>query len=214
MIYGLRTSLSVGIVSGIIAPATVGTGLGLLAAYRGGWVDSLIMRTVDLLLGFPGDLVALILLAVLGQGVDKVILALVIVQWAFYARTVRGTALSEMNKEYLEAARRPALKPGRILWKHLMPNCLPPVIVIATVKVASAISAEATLSFLGLGVPITRPSLGLLISNGYKYLLSGSYWISLFPGLLLMITIFSINMVGDRLRELLNPRLQESRLAD
>ena len=136
-------------------------------------MDSLIMRTVDLLLGFPPILVALILLAVLGQGVDKVILALVIVQWAFYARTVRGTALSELNKEYLEAARCLALKPGRILWKHLMPNCLPPVIVIATVKVASAISAEATLSFLGLGVPITRPSLGLLISNGYKYLLSG-----------------------------------------
>jgi peptide/nickel transport system permease protein len=213
MIYGLRTSLTVGLASGAIA-AVVGTALGLLAAYRGGWLDSVIMRTVDLMLGFPAILVALILLAILGQGVEKVVLALVIVQWAFYARTVRGTALAELHKEYIEAARCLALGQRRILWRHLLPNCLPPVIVIATVKVASAIASEATLSFLGLGVPITRPSLGLLIANGYKYLLSGSYWISLFPGLLLMITIFSINVVGDRLREILNPRLQESRLVD
>jgi peptide/nickel transport system permease protein len=146
--------------------------------------------------------------------VYKVVLALVIVQWAFYARTVRGTALAERNKEYVEAARCLALGHRRILFRHLLPNCMPPIIVIAAVRVASAISAEATLSFLGLGVPITKPSLGLLIANGYKYLLSGSYWISFFPGLLLMVTIFSINMVGDRLREVLNPRLQEIKVSD
>ncbi len=213
MIYGLRTSLGVGLLSGVFA-IVVGTTLGLLAAYRGGWVDALIMRWVDLMLGFPAILVALILLAILGQGVDKVVLALVIVQWAFYARTVRGTALAERNKEYVEAARCLALGHRRILFRHLLPNCMPPIIVIAAVRVASAISAEATLSFLGLGVPITKPSLGLLIANGYKYLLSGSYWISFFPGLLLMVTIFSINMVGDRLREVLNPRLQEIKVTD
>lgn len=213
MIYGLRTSLSVGLLSGVFA-IVVGTVLGLLAAYRGGWVDALIMRLVDLMLGFPPILVALILLAILGQGVEKVVLALVIVQWAFYARTIRGTALSEKGKEYVEAARCLALGHRRILFKHLLPNCLPPIIVIAAVRVASAISAEATLSFLGLGVPITEPSLGLLIANGYKYLLSGSYWISFFPGLLLMLTIFSINIVGDRLREALNPRLQEIKVSD
>lgn len=213
MIYGLRTSLGVGLLSGAFA-IVVGTTLGLLAAYRGGWVDALIMRWVDLMLGFPAILVALILLAILGQGVDKVVLALVIVQWAFYARTVRGTALAERNKEYVEAARCLALGHRRILFRHLLPNCMPPIIVIAAVRVASAISAEATLSFLGLGVPITKPSLGLLIANGYKYLLSGSYWISFFPGLLLMVTIFSINMVGDRLREVLNPRLQEIKVSD
>ena len=213
MIYGLRTSLGVGLLSGAFA-IVVGTTLGLLAAYRGGWVDALIMRWVDLMLGFPAILVALILLAILGQGVDKVVLALVIVQWAFYARTVRGTALAERNKEYVEAARCLALGHRRILFRHLLPNCMPPIIVIAAVRVASAISAEATLSFLGLGVPITKPSLGLLIANGYKYLLSGSYWISFFPGFLLMVTIFSINIVGDRLREVLNPRLQEIKVSD
>ena len=213
MIYGLRTSLGVGVISSLFA-IVVGTSLGLLAAYLGGWVDAVIMRGVDLMLGFPPILVALILLAVLGQGVDKVILALVIVQWAFYARTVRGTALGERNKEYVEAARCLALSHKRILFRHLLPNCMPPIIVIGTVKIASAISAEATLSFLGLGVPITKPSLGLLIANGYKYLLSGSYWISLFPGFLLLITIFSINILGDRLREVLNPRLQEIKVTD
>jgi peptide/nickel transport system permease protein len=213
MIYGLRTSLGVGLLSGVFA-IVVGTTLGLLAAYRGGWVDAFIMRWVDLMLGFPAILVALILLAILGQGVDKVVLALVIVQWAFYARTVRGTALAERSKEYVEAARCLALGHRRILFRHLLPNCMPPIIVIAAVRVASAISAEATLSFLGLGVPITKPSLGLLIANGYKYLLSGSYWISFFPGFLLMVTIFSINIVGDRLREVLNPRLQEIKVSD
>lgn len=207
MLYGLRTSLFVGVLSGIIAIA-VGVALGLIAAYWGGFVDTAIMRVVDFMLGFPTILVALMLLAILGQGVDKVIFALVMVQWAYFARAVRGTALVERGKEYVEAAISLDLSHARIVFSHLLPNCLPPVIVIGTMQIASAISTEATLSFLGLGLPITEPSLGLLIANGFNYLLSGLYWISVFPGLLLLVVIFSINIVGDRLRDVLNPRLQ------
>jgi len=204
--YGLRISLGVGI-SATVAAAGIGLALGLIAAYAGGRVDALIMRLVDLQLSFPSILVALILLAVVGQGVDKIIIALIAVQWAYYARTVRSTALVERNKDYVEAARGLRLSPARILFRHILPNCLPPLIVVATVQVAHAISLEATLSFLGLGLPITEPSLGLLISNGFAYLLSGRYWISFYPGLALLITIMSINLVADQLRDVLNPRL-------
>jgi peptide/nickel transport system permease protein len=130
------------------------------------------------------------------------------VQWAYYARTVRGTALVERRKEYIEAAQCLALSPARIVFRHMLPNCMPPLIVVATVQVAHAIALEATLSFLGLGLPITEPSLGLLIANGYEYLLSGKYWISVFPGVALLITIVSVNLMGDQLRDVLNPRLQ------
>jgi peptide/nickel transport system permease protein len=207
MIYGLRTSLAVGVVSGVVALG-VGTTLGLAAAYFGGRVDTLIMRLVDLMLGFPTILVALMLLAVMGQGVGKVMFALVLVQWALFARAVRSAALVEKGKEYIEAASCLDLGRARILFGHLLPNCLPPLIVIATLQVANAISAEATLSFLGIGLPITEPSLGLLIANGYEVLMSGQYWISVYPGLLLVALVFSINIVGDRLREVLNPRLE------
>lgn len=207
IVYGLRISLVVGVGSMVIALA-IGTALGLLAAYRGGWVDAAIMRLVDLQLGFPAILVALILLAVLGQGLGKVVAALITVQWALYARTVRATALVERNKEYMEAVRCLALSPARIVLRHLLPNCMPTLIVVATIEVARAIALEATLSFLGLGLPITEPSLGLLIANGYKFLLSGKYWISFFPGLALLLTIVSINLVGDQLRDVLNPRLR------
>jgi peptide/nickel transport system permease protein len=138
-----------------------------------------------------------------------VVLALVLVQWAQFARAVRGSALAERNKEYIEAAASLGLSDTRIIFGHLLPNCLPPIIVIGTLQVASAISAEATLSFLGIGLPVTEPSLGLLIANGYQTLLSGQYWMSVYPGLLLLVTVFSINVVGDRLREVLNPRLAE-----
>ncbi|WP_029031026.1 ABC transporter permease [Salinarimonas rosea] len=205
MIYGLRTSLFVGVFSGALAIA-VGVSLGLVAAYAGGVVDAAIMRLVDFMLGFPTILVALMVLAILGQGVEKVVFALVLVQWAYFARAVRATALSERAKEYVEAARSLGLSHTRIVFGHLAPNCLPPIIVIATMQVASAISAEATLSFLGLGLPITEPSLGLLISNGFNVMLAGLYWISVFPGLLLLALIFAINVVGDRLRDVLNPR--------
>ena len=208
MIYGLRTSLVVGLSSGIFA-LIVGTTLGLSAAYFGGRIEALIMRLVDLMLGLPAILVALMLLAALGQGVWKVILALILVQWAFFARAVRSAALVEKGKEYVEAAVGLGLGSRRILFGHILPNCMPPIIIIGTLQVAHAITAEATLSFLGIGLPITQPSLGLLIANGYQMLISGQYWISVYPGLLLLALIFfSINIVGDRLREVLNPRLE------
>lgn len=207
MMYGLKMSLFVAI-SATSAALCVGVSLGIIAAYFGGRVDAVLMRIVDLQLSFPAILIALILLAVLGKGVDKVIFALMLVQWAYYARTVRGNAMVERRREYIEAAQCLALPRHRIIFRHLLPNCLGPLIVVATVQVAHAISLEATLSFLGVGVPITEPSLGLLISNGYKYILSGKYWVSIYPGLLLLLTIVSINLVGDHLRDLLNPRLK------
>ena len=207
ILYGLRISLGVGVMSAVIA-MLIGTSVGLMAAYFGGKVDTLIMRVVDIQLSFPAILVALILLAVLGHGTGKIIVALVTVQWAYYARTVRGTALVERRKEYIEAARCLALSHRHIVFRHLLPNCLPPLIVVVTVQVAHAIALEATLSFLGLGLPITEPSLGLLIANGFEYLMSGKYWISFFPGLALLVTIVSINLVGDHLRDVLNPRLR------
>jgi peptide/nickel transport system permease protein len=206
--YGLRISLIVGAASTVLA-LVIGLTLGLTAAYFGGRVEAFVMRVVDIQLSFPAILIALILIAVLGQGVGKVIAALVTVQWAYYARTVRSAALVEKRKEYMEAARCLALSPMRIVFRHLLPNCLPPMIVVATVQVAAAIALEATLSFLGLGLPITEPSLGLLIANGYQYLLSGKYWISFFPGVALLVTIVSINLVADQLRDVLNPRLQK-----
>jgi peptide/nickel transport system permease protein len=208
IMYGLRISLTVGAGSALIA-CMVGASLGLLAAYAGGRTDTVIMRLVDLQLSFPSILVALMILAFLGKGIMNVVIALVIVEWAYYARTVRGTALVERRREYIEAAQCLALPTHRILFRHLLPNCLPPLIVVATMQVARAIALEATLSFLGLGVPITEPSLGLLIANGYEYMLSGKYWISFYPGIALLVTIVSINLVGDQLRDVLNPRLKK-----
>lgn len=206
ILHGLRISLGVGILSTIVALA-LGFVIGLVSARAGGWIDALIMRVVELQLSFPSILVALILLAVAGQGVDKIIVALIVVQWAYYARTVRGAALVELKREYVDAAVCAGYGEVRILFRHVLPNVLPPLIVVATVQVAHAIALEATLSFLGLGLPITEPSLGLLIANGYTYLLAGQYWISVFPGLALLLTIVAINLVGDRLRDVLNPRL-------
>lgn len=207
MLYGLRISLVVGVVS-VVASLAIGAVAGMAAAYFGGKVDALIMRIVDIQLSFPAILVALILLAVLGNGMDKVIIALIAVQWAYFARSAHGAALVERNKEYIEAARCLGLGRSRMLLRHLLPNCMPPLIVIATINIARAITLEATLSFLGLGVPVTEPSLGMLISNGFDYLLSGVYWISLFPGVLLTLVIIAINLVGDQLRDVLNPRLK------
>lgn len=205
ILYGMRTSLLVGSVS-VVAAFFIGAAAGLIAAYFGGRVDALLMRAVDIQLSFPAILVALILLAILGKGVDKVIIALVVVQWAYFARAARGAALVERGREYVEAARCMSLGWGRVLFRHVLPNCMPPLIVIATIDLAHAIALEATLSFLGVGVPVTEPSLGMLISNGFEYLLSGLYWISFFPGIALAIAIIAINLVGDHLRDVLNPR--------
>lgn len=205
ILYGLRISIGVGVVSCTIA-LLIGLAAGLSAAYFGGRVDAIIMRIVDLHLAFPAILVALILLAVLGRGIDKIIIALIVVQWATFARTVRGAALTERRRDYIEAAQCLGLPPMRVLFGHLLPNCLPPMMVIYTVEIASAIALEATLSFLGVGLPITQPSLGLLISNGFGFILSGQYWISVYPGLALLVLIIAINLVGDHLRDVLNPR--------
>jgi peptide/nickel transport system permease protein len=207
ILYGLRLSLFVGAAATAIALA-VGTAVGIVAAYFGGKVDTLLMRLVDIQLSFPAILIALILLAILGKGVDKVVIALISVQWAYYARTIRGSALVERRREYIEAARCLALPQSRIIFRHLLPNAFPPLIVVATVQVAHAIALEATLSFLGVGVPITEPSLGLLIANGYGYMLSGKYWIAFYPGIALLMVIVAINLVGDQLRDVMNPRLK------
>lgn len=206
ILYGLRISLVVGVLSGAFA-LVVGVTVGLIAAWAGGKVETLIMRLVDFQLSFPVILAALVLLAALGRGVDKVIVALVAVQWTYYCRTVRASALVEKQKEYVQAASGLGLGGARILFRHLLPNCLPPVIVLATVQIANSIALEATLSFLGLGLPPTEPSLGLLIANGFDYMLSRQYWISFFPGAALLVTIVAINLVGDQLRDALNPRL-------
>ena len=203
--YGLRISLLVGVVSCAFA-VIIGTTVGLIAGYAGRRVDALLMRIVDIQLSFPSILVALVLLAILGKGVDKTILALVLVQWAYFARTVRGAALVEQGKDYVQAARCLGFDRWRILFVHLLPNCLPSVLVLAPVQVASAIALEATLSFLGLGMPVTEPSLGLLIANGFNFMMSGSYWISAFPGIALLAAIVGMNLVADRLRDLLDPR--------
>jgi peptide/nickel transport system permease protein len=207
ILYGIRTSVAVGVSSTLLALA-IGLTLGLVAAYVGGRVQTLIMRVADIQLSFPPILIALILLALTGPGVGKIIIALVAVQWAYYARTTRSAALVELGKEYIEAARGLRLSGARIMFRHLLPNCMAPLTVISAMQVASAISLEATLSFLGLGLPPTEPSLGLLISNGSQYLMSGKYWISVFPGIALLVLIVSINLVADQLRDVLNPRLQ------
>lgn len=206
ILYGLRISLSVGVLSGLAA-LVIGMTVGLIAAYAGGRTESILMRIVDLQLSIPAVLIALILLAVLGKGLEKIIMALIVAQWAYYARTVRSSALVERRKEYVEAAVCLGLSKPRIIFRHILPNCIAPLIVVGTVQTASAIALEATLSFLGVGLPQTEPSLGLLISNGFNYMLSGRYWIAFFPGIALLLTIVAINLVGDRLRDVLNPRL-------
>lgn len=205
MLYGLRISLGIGTLATLVA-LVLGVSLGLMAGYAGGRLDTLLMRAVDIQLSFPAILLALILIAVLQPGVSNVVIALVTVQWAYYARAVRSVALVERQKEYIEAARGLGLSNLRIVFKHLLPNCLPPLIVVAALQIANAIALEATLSYLGLGVPVTEPSLGLLIANGQQYLLAGEYWMSVYPGVLLLLTILSINLVADRLRDVLDPR--------
>lgn len=208
IIFGLRTSLIVAISSALIALG-IGIFVGLLAAFYGGKIDSFLMRIVDIQLSFPAILVALVLLALLGKGIDKVIIALAVVQWAIYARTVRAAATVERRKEYIEAASCLGLSNSRIIWKHLLPNSISPLIVLATLQTAHSISIEATLSFLGVGVPITEPSLGSLISNGFDFILSGAYWITFFPGIMLLATVAAINVLGDQIRAILNPRFTE-----
>lgn len=207
IIYGLGVSLQIGLAAGGVA-LTLGTILGILAAYVGGWMETLIMRIVDLQLSFPAILLALVLVALLGQGKAQLIGALVAAQYAYFARTAYGAATTERRKDYIEAALATPLSGPRVVLRHLLPNCMPPLIVVATVQIANSISLEATLSFLGLGLPVTEPSLGMLISNGFPYMMSGRYWISVYPGIALIVLIVAINLVGDQLRDQMNPRLR------
>ena len=207
ILYGLRISIQMGLMAGFVS-LVIGTTLGIVAAYAGGRLESLIMRIVDLQLSFPAILLALVLVALLGQGKAQLVTALVAAQYAYFARTAYGAASGERRKDYVEAAAATPLSGRRIVFRHLLPNCLPPLIVVATVQIANAIALESTLSFLGLGLPVNEPSLGMLIANGLKYMMSGRYWISVYPGIALIILIFAINLVGDQVRDQLNPRLK------
>jgi peptide/nickel transport system permease protein len=207
ILYGLRISVLIGVAAGAIA-LVVGATLGATAAFVGGRVEMLVMRFIDLQLSFPPILLALVLSALLGQGRWQMIAALVTAQYAYFARTAHGAAAAERAKDYVEAALSTPLPTHSVLFRHIIPNCLPPLIVVATVQVANSIALEATLSFLGVGLPVTEPSLGMLISNGFQYLLSGRYWISIYPGVALIILIVAINLVGDQIRDQLNPRLK------
>lgn len=207
ILHGLRVSLTVAALATLTA-LTLGGAAGIVAGYAGGRADEAIMRVVDLQLSFPAVLIALILLAVLGTGLDKIVLALVCAQWAYYARTARGAALAERGREYVDAARALGFSAPRIAFRHILPNCMAPLVVVATAQAAHAIALEATLSFLGLGVPITEPTLGLLVANGYPHLLAGRYWISFFPGLALLIAIVALNLLGERLSARLGRRVE------
>ncbi len=207
IIYGLRISLQIGLMSGAIA-FSLGASLGTLAGFVGGKTEALIMRFIDLQLSFPAILLALVLAALLGQGKWQLIAALVTAQYAYFARTAHGAATAERSKDYVEAALSTPLSAARVAFRHVLPNCLPPLIVVATVQVANSIALDATLSFLGLGLPVSEPSLGMLIANGFQYMLSGRYWISIYPGLALIVLIVAINLVGDQIRDQMNPRLK------
>ena len=207
IVYGIRISLLVGVTAMLIS-LCIGTTLGIIAGYKGGWIDSLIMRIADIQLSFPGMLIALFIMAVFGRGIEKVILALAMVGWVLYARTVRGATMEERSKEYVEAARVLGYPNVVIMFKHILPNVLTPLIVIATIQVGNFILTEATLSFLGVGVPPTQPSLGMLLASGYQVLFSGLWWVSVFPGLTLVLMIIGTNLLGDFLRDELNPNLK------
>jgi peptide/nickel transport system permease protein len=216
LMYGTRISLVVGMAS-VMLSLIVGVSLGLIAGFRGGWLDAFLMRLCDVMLSFPAILVAL-LIAGVGRAVfpnaddslafGVLIISISLTGWVQYARTVRGTTLVERNKEYVQAARVTGVAPLRIMLRHVLPNVLGPVTVLATIHVASAIITEATLSFLGVGVPPTSPSLGTLIRIGNDFLFSGEWWITIFPGLTLVLIALSVNLLGDWLRDALNPRLR------
>ena len=216
LMYGARISLLVGLASVALSVA-IGVGLGLLSGFVGGKVDAFIMRVCDVMLSFPSILIALLI-----DGVGRalfpnahdtlafavLVFAIALPGWVQYARTVRGSTLVERSKEYVQAARVVGVAPLRIMFRHVLPNVMGPVLVLATIQVATAILTEATLSFLGVGVPPTQPSLGTLIRIGNDFLFSGEWWITIFPGLMLVLIALSVNLLGDWLRDALNPRLQ------
>ena len=216
LMYGARISLLVGVAS-VLLSILIGVALGLLAGFVGGRTDAFIMRICDVMLSFPSILVALMISGI-GRSLFPhapdalafvvLVLAIALTGWVQYARTVRGSTLVERNKEYVQAARVIGVSGFRIMRRHVLPNVLGPVLVLATIQIASAIITEATLSFLGVGVPATSPSLGTLIRNGNDYLFSGEWWITAWPSLTLILITLSVNLLGDWLRDALNPRLR------
>ncbi|MFO7728137.1 MAG: ABC transporter permease [Desulfonatronovibrio sp.] len=219
MIYGMRISIMIGLAA-VALQAILGIVIGLLSGYIGGRIDSFFMRMADVQLSFSYLMVAIFISAVLqtalgvGRFGDIAVPFLIIViglsQWPQYARTVRASVLAEKSKEYVEAARVAGFNSNRIMWIHILPNCMSPILVLSTIQVANAVMSEAALSFLGLGMPVTRPSLGSLINSGFEYIFSGTWWITVFPGLLLVALVLSVNLLGDFLRDVLNPKLYKA----
>ncbi len=207
IIYGSRISIFIGITAMLLS-CGIGTFMGLISGYYGGKIDAIIMRITDIQLSFPTTLLAIFIMTMFGRGIDKIILALTLVGWVRYARTVRGEVLGVKKKEYIEASRTIGLPNRTIIFKHIMPNILTSVVVLSTIQVGTFILVEATLSFLGVGVEISKPSLGLLVKNGFDVMFSGLWWASVFPGLYIMIIVFGINLLGDFLRDELNPKLK------
>ena len=219
MLYGMRVSILIGL-GAVVLQAFLGIFVGLISGYAGGRLDAFLMRVADIQLSFSTYMVAIFIGAIFktifGVGlyadvaVPFLIIVIGVVEWPQYARTVRASVLAEKKKEYVEAARVIGFSPLRIMWRHILPNTLTPVLVISTVQVANAIMSEAALSFIGLGMPVTRPSLGSLIKIGFEFIFSGSWWITMFPGILLVSLILAINLLGDWLRDYLNPKLYKN----
>ncbi len=219
ILYGTRVSVLIGL-GAVALQAALGIGIGLISGYAGGRVDAVLMRVADVQLSFSTYMVAIFLGAIFqatfGVGryeqiaVPFLIAVIGLAEWPQYARTVRASVLAEKKKEYVEAARVIGLPSGRIMWRHILPNTMTPVMVISTVQVANAIMSEAALSFIGLGMPVTKPSLGSLIKSGFEYIFSGAWWITLFPGVVLVLLILTINLLGDWMRDFLNPKLYKS----
>lgn len=216
MLYGMRLSVFIGC-GAVLLQAFIGILVGMISGYVGGKVDAFLMRMADVQLSFSTMMVAILISAIFqvafGVGryeelaVPLLIVVIGLAEWPQYARTVRASVLGEKSKEYVEAARVIGLSARRIRWRHILPNTLSPVLVISTIQVANAVMSEAALSFLGLGVPITKPSLGSLINAGFEYIFSGSWWITFFPGILLVVFVLVINLLGDWMRDVLNPKL-------
>ena len=216
MLYGMRISMVIGICA-VGLQAFIGIILGLIAGYKGGRIESFLMRLADVQLSFSTLMVAIFLSAIFqaifgvaafeSMAVPFLVLVIGIAEWPQFARTVRASVLAEKQKEYVEAARVVGLPSRRIMWRHILPNTLSPILVLSTIQVANAIMSEAALSFLGLGMPITKPSLGSLINSGFEYIFSGSWWITMFPGFLLVLLILVINLLGDWVQDVLNPKL-------
>jgi len=207
LIYGSRISIFIGVVGTLLA-CTVGITLGLIAGYFGGKVDAVIMRLADILLSFPDILIALFIMTMFGRGVDKLLVVFTILGCVSYIRTVRAEVLSVKQIEYVDAARVIGLPDPLIMFRHVLPNVATTIIVLSTMKVGGLILSEATLSFLGVGVPVTEPSLGMLVKNGFDVLFSGYWWIAVLPGIYIMLLVFGINLLGDFLRDEFNPKLK------